>query len=532
MMPYKLITLLLFFTASVAWSQTIPIPDVNLRNKLNADYPQVMQGNQLDINAAAALTGPVYLNNANIENAEGVQYFTSAHTLSLNSNRLTTIPDISNLSNLENLFVSYNQIQSLPSLSGLKSLKDFQTIDNPLNELPDLSGCTQLVSIYSTNNRLTKLPDLSQFPNLKILVVGDNPFQEAINFSECTGLTQLHIHKTNTNTLNGIQQLTQLEVLYAWGNQIKDFSPVNALTELSILHIADNPASTLPVIDNKPNLNVFDITNCFFTFEDIIPVLNTNPSFSFNYAPQKPFNYNNITARDQYNLILSYPETTPSATNSYVWYKDGEKLDSSTSKSYVFSPVSYADEGEYQLKVYNSEVTHLVLESTPFILTVSPCLEFNLPYVDVITKDCSDGYTIDLMNATVSGGTKPFTYTLKSNSFEESYTTEQIENLPAGKYEITLTDAKNCQAKTDFTLNRIERCDPVLTPDGDGVADSFFIEQQGVIKIYDMKRTLITTLEGPANWNGTDKNGTLVDAGYYIIIPEESNKAIYVTIIR
>lgn len=529
---HKLITLFLFFIATVGWSQTVSIPDVNLRNKLLSDYPQVMQGDELDINAAAMLMGSIYLNNAGIENAEGVQYFTSVHTLSLNSNQLTTIPNISNLSNLENLFLSYNQIESLPSLSGLTSLKDFQSIDNSLTELPDLSGSTQLESIYCTNNQLIGLPDLSQFPNLKILVVGENPFEEQIDYSKCTGLTQLHMHKTNANTIAGIEQLTDLAVLYAWGNSIEDFSPVNTLTELTLLHIADNPNSTLPVINNKPNLNVLDITNCFFTFEDIIPVLNTNPSFNFNYAPQKPINYNNITAKDQHIVTLSYPETNPSASNTYVWFKDGVKLDSSASKSYVLSPISKANEGEYQLNVYNSEVTNLVIEGTPFTLTVNRCLEFSLPYVDIINEDCSEGYTIDLMNAKISGGTEPYIYTLKNNSFEETYTTEQIENLPAGNYEVILEDANKCSATDEFTLNRIERCDPVLTPNGDGVADSFFIEQTGSIKIYDMQRNVIKTLTGPTNWDASNDNGGTVDAGYYIIIPEEGNKAIYVTIIR
>ena len=59
------IIFILFFSLSLhaLFGQTISLNDTNLRDKLIASYPQVMQGNLLNIANAAALTG--YLNLTN-----------------------------------------------------------------------------------------------------------------------------------------------------------------------------------------------------------------------------------------------------------------------------------------------------------------------------------------------------------------------------------------------------------------------------------------------------------------------------------
>lgn len=532
MKSYIIITILLLFIAATGWSQTVTIPDVNLRNKLLSDYPQVMQGDKLDIAKARSFTGILNLNFANIADANGIQYFNTAHTLYLDNNQLSTIPDISANIGLENLFLSNNKIIQLPNLSALVNLLDLQVNNNQLQALPNLSGCTKLTSIYCTNNKITHLPDLTQFPDLSLLVIGENPIEEDIDFSTCPNLTQLHIHKTTTKQLLGVETLTQLEIFYAWGNQVTDFSAVNLLNKLTLIHIADNPLYALPKLDNKPNLSYVNVTNCNFTFETVLPILKSNPTFQFEYSPQKNLVISELNGREKGELAIEYPAENPLPNNIYVWRKNGEVIDSSSSKVYQIESLVKSDEGVYQLKVYNPEIPTLVLQSNSLPLSVGPCIEFKIPMVDVIDKDCSKGYTIDLMNAVVLGGTAPYSYALKSHDFDETYTTEKIENLPAGNYAVTITDAKKCSASDAVTLNRIERCDAVFSPNSDGIADNFFIEHVGLINIYDLKRNVIKTLTGPTTWDGSTNNGNLADAGYYIIIPEKDNTPIYITLIR
>lgn len=524
------IFLLLLFFVRFAYAQTVALPDANMRDKLITTYPQVMQGNELDITEAAALTGMLDLANSNISNAEGIQYFTSITTLRLSGNQLGSLPDFSGITGLVNFYASDNELTELPDFSTMANLRDFQVMDNQLTELPDFSNNNQLRSLYCSNNQLQTLADLSHLPELQKLVMGNNPVNEVLDFSFCPNLTELHIHKIDTDTIIGLAELTQLEVLYAWENSIRDLSGLNENTVLKQLVVFHNALTDLPVLDNKPGLEVLDINSCYLTFEDIAPVLNLATAPALVYSPQKNLAMEDRFFRAENARQLAYPADNALAGNSYTWYKNGALI--SSSEIVAFNPVSFSDSGTYYLEVSNSSIPELTLLSDSFYVHVDPCLEFSYPVADVLDKDCSKGYSISLADADMEGGTRPFRYTLKNETYEKTFTDESMEGLPAGRYKITVTDAKQCSVEDQFLLEHITGCDPVLTPNGDGVADTFFIDEEGLILIYDYNRKLIKTLTGPTVWDGTDEQGDLVEVGYYIIIPEKSKSPVYITIIR
>ncbi|MFK8005044.1 MAG: gliding motility-associated C-terminal domain-containing protein, partial [Saprospiraceae bacterium] len=61
--------------------------------------------------------------------------------------------------------------------------------------------------------------------------------------------------------------------------------------------------------------------------------------------------------------------------------------------------------------------------------------------------DANDGL---IVISNISGGQPPFTYTLNGNPTDNS---GQFENLPAGFYNIVLTDANGCTLEDNFTIN-------------------------------------------------------------------------------
>jgi gliding motility-associated-like protein len=62
-----------------------------------------------------------------------------------------------------------------------------------------------------------------------------------------------------------------------------------------------------------------------------------------------------------------------------------------------------------------------------------------------------------------------------------------------------------------------------LTPNGDGINDSYPINSAKPIKIFDSSGNLIRRLQGPCTWDGTNQEGIVVNTGYYIIqIGEDS----------
>ena len=534
----RIVSVLVFFLAfQIGFSQTYILPDTNLRNKLIASYPQVMQGNALDTTKAAALTGTLNLSYANITNASGIQYFTGITNLNLTSNQLTTIPDISAITGLQRFYADGNQLTSLPSMATLTNLIDFQISNNELTALPNLSGATGLMFVYCNNNNISQLPLLTQFPQLNVLDVGVNPIGSSIDVSSCSNLTQLHVHVTNMDTIIGLENLKNLSVLYAWNNNIKSFKALDSITTLTICVIFNNPIIEIPYMQNKPNLNTLDVHGCQLTFENVQPALlqlqqlqQTTPA-TFNYAPQQAIPYANITARAGNPDTLIYPIKSPLSSNMYVWLKDSTVLDSSASPFYIFNPLQSSNAGNYELKVYNTYIPSLILNTNTFRITVLDCIDLIIPTLDTINKDCSKGYTINFTPIQVSGGTAPFTYEVSNTSTTKLITYPITENLAPGKYLLSVIDSKNCIATDSFTLNSIGSCDPVITPNGDGIMDTYFIEKPGKVSVYDLNRNLVNTLQAPIVWGGTDNTGALLESGLYILVME-GQKPVYLTIIR
>lgn len=524
--------LIVFLTGSTALGQAVELPDTNLRNKLIKDYPEVMKDGLLSVAAAEAFPGPLTLRQSNISDASGIEYFVSIKTLDLSANQLTTLPDISSISGLMNLYLNDNQLAHLPSLASLAQLQDFQVINNQLVNLPELPVFSEkLHNLYCSNNKITSIPDLARFPNLKILVIGNNPIARPIDYSAATNLTDLHVHKMNIDTIAGLDKLKKLSILYAWDNSIRSFSGLDSITTLTKCVIYSNPIDKLPYLANKPDLASLAIADCHLTFEDIVPVSRLSaPPAEFSYSPQRPLSFGNKTARASHDFTLTYPANDPEEGNIYVWLKNGKIMDSSSSASYTFKPLTPEDNGDYTLRIYNTDVAGLRLTAI-FNLKVIPCIEFAIPFVNILSKSCAEGYSLDVSNARIAGGTEPYSYHISNEAYNKTSDEHIIENIPAGQYQITLTDDHGCTATDHFTLNRIEKCDPVITPNGDGIADTYFIENQGTVRIYDLRRKLVKTMEAPISWDGTDQYGALLDAGYYILL-QDGASPVYVTLVR
>jgi internalin A len=525
-----LLTSFFFLAIRVAFSQLLTLQDDHLRDKLILSYPQVMQGNALDISKASLLTNVLDLRGAGITNAAGIEYFKSITTLDLSNNQLTSVPNISGITGLVNFYASNNKLTSLPNMATLH-LKDFQVVNNMLTTLPDLSGSTGLLSLYCSNNNLIEFPPLTQFPQLSKLVSGQNPISASfIDVTPCIHLTELHVHKTGIDTIIGLEKLTGLTTLYAWTNNIKSFKALDLISTLTICIIYDNPFSDMPYLQNKSALNRLNVTGALLTFEDIKPVLQ-NPPATFIYSPQREIFFADVTARAENNYTLTYPVTAPLSSNIYVWFKNGIVIDSSASPSYTFSPLKNADAGNYQLKIYNTSVSLLTLNTNTFKITVQPCIELNTINADVVSKDCSKGYTIDFSQNQISGGTPPFTYELATSSTRKNISYPLVENVEAGNYFLKVVDSRLCSATNNFVLNKIDNCDPVMTPNGDGITDTYYIEKTGKVTVYNLQRVVVNTLQAPIVWDGTDRNGALLDAGFYILIMD-GEKPVYLTIIR
>ncbi|MEZ4919318.1 MAG: SprB repeat-containing protein [Saprospiraceae bacterium] len=71
--------------------------------------------------------------------------------------------------------------------------------------------------------------------------------------------------------------------------------------------------------------------------------------------------------------------------------------------------------------------------------------------VDVSCNGLSDGS----INLSVSGGTSPYTYVWSNGA-----STQDLNNIPAGTYTVTVSDANNCTATLSRTINQPNPLNP------------------------------------------------------------------------
>ena len=177
---------------------------------------------------------------------------------------------------------------------------------------------------------------------------------------------------------------------------------------------------------------------------------------------------------------------------------------------------------------------------------------------DATRKESLDGTTTlevigGSINLEVNGGTAPFTYKWTGpGTFTAN--TEDIDNLSAGTYSVTVTDANGCVKTISSTVNvqvvlaADETCDifvpNVFTPNADGVHDYFEIKclynyENAEIQIYNRNGNLLFQKDHYGNldywgskerayWNGRSENklnfmGSELPVGTYYYILKLGN---------
>ncbi len=158
---------------------------------------------------------------------------------------------------------------------------------------------------------------------------------------------------------------------------------------------------------------------------------------------------------------------------------------------------------------------------------------YNPPSIYI--SDSTTGLDISNMgfiNVTVLGGSLPYTY-LWSNGA----TTANINNLPAGEYIITITDANTCQITDTFTIDIQLLIPSVITPNKDNTNDDFEIVgiagyDDVTIEIYNRWGDILFTFSGTGmeytdatrRWNGVYKGKDLPMGSYVYIIKLGTDK--------
>ncbi|NUM50266.1 MAG: gliding motility-associated C-terminal domain-containing protein [Flavobacteriales bacterium] len=147
---------------------------------------------------------------------------------------------------------------------------------------------------------------------------------------------------------------------------------------------------------------------------------------------------------------------------------------------------------------------------------------------NISATGASDGF----IEITVTGGTPSYTYVWSNGE-----TKEDLFNLYAGAYTLTVTDSKGCILARTFTLTEpnILEMPTGFTPNADGSNDYFVIKgieayPDNVLTIFNRWGNQVYSISGYANqWNGVNNNGKPLPDGTYFAILKINGEDITLT---
>ncbi|XP_003700527.2 leucine-rich repeat-containing protein 40 isoform X1 [Megachile rotundata] len=110
----------------------------------------------------------------------GMGYLVRLKSLDLSHNLLTELPpDLTNIRALQKLDASCNQLEVLPPMGDLRKVETVMLQTNKLTTFPDMSGCTLLRILHLADNNITEI-DMSCLEGvgqLKVLTLGNNKIE-------------------------------------------------------------------------------------------------------------------------------------------------------------------------------------------------------------------------------------------------------------------------------------------------------------------------------------------------------------------
>jgi hypothetical protein len=138
------------------------------------------------------------------------------------------------------------------------------------------------------------------------------------------------------------------------------------LSSLQMLTLVDNDLEELPDLSGLSVLSELRVQNNRFTFEDLEPNVSIP---TFEYAPQASFG-TPVVFEGVEGQTLSVAMTTGGEHNAYRWFLNGVEIPGATSATYMASPASVDDSGDYVLHVTNAVVPGLTLESAVYTANI------------------------------------------------------------------------------------------------------------------------------------------------------------------
>jgi gliding motility-associated-like protein len=425
---------------------------------------------------------------------EGLGNLKGVGDLFLRYNNLSgTIPDsMGTMTNLQELLLNGNELEgAIPSsFTNLLKLEDFQIPSNNIDSIPDLSSLPLLGKFYIQNNKVT-FDDI--LPNMSINDFIYSP-QDTTGTPQTVTVNQgttaklqldfdygvisstydwykngILTHTTSTNflTINNVQPSDGGIYFVEVTNSIATDLTLNVHPITLVVQPSNN---CLSGTSSSSNISCFGMNDGSST---ITPNGGTTP-YTYNWAHNSTLtsatasnlsagNYT-VTVTDVNNCSTTFSENINQPTDininlnsadvSCFGGNDGSLTTTASggtgNLSYAWNNSTATTSSLNNLSAGNYTVTVTDVNncSTSFSENINQPTDININFnsVDVSCFGGNDGS----LTTTASGGTGNLSYAWNNSSA----TTSSLNNLSAGNYTVTVTDANNCSATFSKNINQ------------------------------------------------------------------------------
>ncbi|MDP5081763.1 MAG: hypothetical protein NWP87_03835, partial [Winogradskyella sp.] len=291
------------------------------------------------------------------------------------------------------------------------------------------------------------------------------------------------------------------------------------------LNVRNNFLTEMPDLSDFTKLETANFSGNNLTFHDMMKSLkDTNTAYLF-FIQRRFFTFPGIVIDEvegnSLNITLDIDTIDPN--NVYYWYKGGALFEKTSEAVLSFPNLTLEDAGDYFLTVRNPAFPNQndTLNSRTIFLNISKkpeeCIILETIKIDVQTSCKAHQLVHDSIE--VDSITYQLIYGEDTIVFTENKII--IDDIEDGMYELKLsTPACEYIYPEPIMLQSKIDCDNIISPNGDGIGDRFYLKQTGVIKVINRNGKVLATLNGPLFWDGTNDKGGLIDGGYYIFLFE------------
>ncbi len=473
-------------------------------------------------------------------------------------------PQIGNLTNLTTLDVGFNLLSgSLPSsLYNLINLTEldlwFNQFTGPLS--PSIGNLKELVILFLRDNQFTgAIPmEIGNLTNLQVLYLHSNQLNGTLPAS-IGNLTALREFVVFNNLLSGavptsFSNLTNLQVVGLSRNQFTGNLPEGfGLFPLFLFSINDNNFTSIPAFAST-SFESFNVSNNKLHFGHLEPNIGKT---GFIYSPQD--NLPGGVASTIAGSTLTIPFSTPGANNVYQWYKDGVLIPGATAPQFSKLNAQLSDAGNYTVRITNTLVTGLTLETESFVVTITPALpptiatvplqtviegQVSLELIPLITTSSTlDPASLQVVSQPTSGAVATITNGILFLNYSG------IPFAGTDRFTIRACDTSGNCSEQEFEIEVVG--DIVvynaISSNGDFKNEIFRIQyidaipdtQNNKVTIYNRWGDIVFEVENYDNdtqvFTGLSKNGSELPSGTYfykIFFPERASLSGYLTLKR